>query len=226
MMLPFAGGMTSTLNGTLVFSVAAAVLYLFMTHRPVSLARTAAKTAAVALLAVLAWLAGGPVLLVAVLAVSALGDYFLSLDGERNFLFGLGSFLLGHIGYVVLFLPIGREAALPLGMAGTAVMLAAVVVFAFAVARKVLPRLEPGMKVPVIVYILAILAMGVTATAFNPLLIVIGAVLFMISDATIALEKFILGGADEARRVTGPAIWITYYLAQLALTFGVLALPR
>ena len=125
MMLPFAGGMTSTLNGTLVFSVAAAVLYLFMTHRPVSLARTAAKTAAVALLAVLAWLAGGSVLLVAVLAVSALGDYFLSLDGERNFLFGLGSFLLGHVGYVVLFLPIGREPALPLGMAGTAVMLAA-----------------------------------------------------------------------------------------------------
>ena len=224
MMLPFAGGMTSTLNGTLVFSVAAAVLYFFMTHRPVSLARTVAKTASVTLLAVLAWLAGGPVLLVAVLAVSALGDYFLSLDGERNFLFGLGSFLLGHVGYVVLFLPIGREPALPLGMAGTAVMLVAVAVFAFAVARKVLPRLEPGMKVPVIVYILAILAMGVTATAFNPLLIVIGAVLFMISDATIALEKFILGGSDEARRVTGPAIWITYYLAQLALTFGVLAL--
>ena len=38
--------------------------------------------------------------------------------------------------------------------------------------------------------------------------------------------QFVPVGSDEARRVTGPAIWITYYLAQLALTFGVLALAH
>lgn len=223
-MLPFAGGMTSTLNATLVFSLAASVLYLFMTRRPVSWTRTVAKTGSVVLLAMLAWLAGGPLLLVGVLAVSALGDYFLALEGEQTFLLGLGSFLLGHIGYVILFLPIGRPAALPLGVAGAAVLLVAVTAFAFYVARAILPRVEAGMKGPVIAYIAVIFAMGITATAFNSLLIVIGAVLFMISDALIAYEKFVLGYTAAARQLIGPAVWVTYYGAQLALMFGVLAL--
>ncbi len=224
MMLPFAGGVTQTLNGTMVFSVIAAILYLFLTNRPPRLMRSVAKTASTALLALLAFLAGGPLLLVGALALSSLGDFFLSRDGERNFLFGLGSFLLAHVVYVVLFLPLGREPALPLGVAGSAAMVAGVTAFALIVARNVLPRVETSMKGPVIAYIAVIFAMGVTATAFNSLLIAGGAALFMTSDALIAVEKFVYGDRAEVRRLTGPAIWITYYAAQVLLLFGALAL--
>src|SRR5690606_10948726 len=66
-MMPFPGGMDSLANGTLLLSVAAALLYLPVQGRSPSLRRTIVKTAAVALLAVLAWIAGGPLLLVAAL---------------------------------------------------------------------------------------------------------------------------------------------------------------
>jgi hypothetical protein len=58
-MMPFPGGVDSLANGTLLLSVAAALLYLPVQGRPPSLRRTIVKTAAVALLAVLAWIAGG-----------------------------------------------------------------------------------------------------------------------------------------------------------------------
>src|SRR5690606_40854198 len=65
--------------------------------------RTAMKTAAVALLALLAALEGGPVLLVLALAISAVGDAFLAQNGRQRFLLGLGSFLIAHLAYIVLF---------------------------------------------------------------------------------------------------------------------------
>ena len=74
---------------------------------PQSLARSAAKTLAVAMLAVLAALQGGPLLLVVALALSAVGDAFLSRDGEKAFLGGLASFLVAHIVYIALFLRSG-----------------------------------------------------------------------------------------------------------------------
>ncbi|TIS81761.1 MAG: lysoplasmalogenase, partial [Mesorhizobium sp.] len=71
------------------------------------LARSAAKTLAVALLAALAVMQGSPPLLVAALALSAAGDAFLSQDGEKAFLAGLASFLAAHVAYVALFLNAG-----------------------------------------------------------------------------------------------------------------------
>ena len=47
-------------------------------------------------LAVLAFVAGSPILGTA-LALSALGDVLLDLDPERLFVFGLGSFLVAHL---------------------------------------------------------------------------------------------------------------------------------
>ena len=42
-------------------------------------------------------------LLTIALGFSALGDAFLANKGERNFLFGLGAFLLAHLAYTGLF---------------------------------------------------------------------------------------------------------------------------
>ena len=43
----------------------------------------------------------------AALVCGAVGDVFLSRDGEQNFLFGLGAFLVGHIAYIGLLLGYG-----------------------------------------------------------------------------------------------------------------------
>src|SRR5690606_39228556 len=99
-------------NGSLIFSVGAAVLYLvIIEHRP-SLPRSVAKTLAVALLAVLALLEAGPPLLVAALVFCAVGDAFLSREGDSAFLGGLGSFLIGHVVFVVLFAAYGEGLSL------------------------------------------------------------------------------------------------------------------
>lgn len=223
-MLPFPGGIAGTLNGALIFSAGAAVLYGLLCNQPQSMARTVSKVLSTALLTYVAWAADGPWLLVATLAFSVLGDFFLARGTDNDFILGLGSFLAAQIGYFVLFLPIGRGAALPLDVPAAVVMVLGVVVFCGAVASQLVPELPARMRVPVVVYIVAILSMGVAAAAFNSLTIFAGAALFLASDAAIAIERFMMEPDTPSRTWTGPFIWVTYYLAQVLLLFGVLAI--
>ena len=103
--------------------------------------RTIAKTLAVSLLGVVAMLAGGPVLLVIALLLSAAGDAFLAHTGERAFLAGLASFLAAHIGYVLLFAGTGDGLA---GIGSDWWRLALVPVI-FLLAGVVLARLWPSL---------------------------------------------------------------------------------
>ena len=48
----------------------------------------------------LAVVENGPLLLFAALALSAVGDAFLSREGDRAFLGGLASFLAAHLAYI------------------------------------------------------------------------------------------------------------------------------
>ena len=90
----FPGGIEATPNATLIMSAGAAVIYAVIVNTRPTLARTVVKTLAVALLAVLAIVENGPLLLFGGLALSAVGDAFLSRDGDRAFLGGLASFSL------------------------------------------------------------------------------------------------------------------------------------
>lgn len=196
----------------MLISVTAAAAYLlFYVRRPPSLNRTIIKTLSIAALAALAVIMDGPWLLVAALAFSALGDLFISRDGETAFLAGLGSFLLAHIAYVALFW----------GVIGTASALSPIVAGAFAVyaigmLRWLWPHLAE-MKVPVCAYIAVIFAMGVTAAAAPLVLwpILAGAALFVISDSVLAAETFVF--KDNTRRWTAPVIWVTYYASQVLI---------
>ncbi|PLP59949.1 lysoplasmalogenase [Mesorhizobium loti] len=221
-MMPFPGGIEATPNGTLILSIVAAVLYAFAIDRAPSLKRSAAKTLAVALLAVLAYLQGGPVLLVAALALSALGDAFLSQDGDKAFLGGLGSFLAAHLAYVALFVAAGG--GLPALIETPRHIVAALVmaIFAIGMLRLLWPRIGSQLKAPVTVYITAIFAMGVTALTTNSALVIAGAVLFMASDALLAIEKFLTETMERHRVWMRYAVWVLYYLAQLAITLGFL----
>lgn len=218
-MMPFPGGIESHSNGTLALSVVAALYYLYLLDRPASWRRTAVKTAAVGLLAVLVFLEHGPWLLTLALIACAAGDALLSRDGPRAFLGGLGAFLIGHVLYAGLFFTAGSPNLLMsepwrLLVAGIAAVFAGVMVL------KLRPALDASMRLPVTAYIAAILAMAVSALTVGGIWIAAGAVLFMASDAILATERFLLSPMSSAARIMQPAVWILYYLAQTAIVLG------
>lgn len=221
-MMPFPGGIEATANGVLILSVIAAAFYLGMVDRAPDLRRGAAKTLAVALLAVLAMVEGGPILLIVALLLSALGDAFLSRDGDRAFLGGLGSFLLAHLAYSLLFFTAGEGIRIlthePFrGVIGV-IMLAGTSMLTI----RLQAATPAEMKAPVTLYALAILSMGFASLTMPGPWIVLGAVAFMASDALLGVEKFMLAGKTETRKAMRYAVWVLYYAAQAVITLGVL----
>ncbi|BCG92621.1 lysoplasmalogenase [Mesorhizobium sp. 131-2-1] len=220
--MPFPGGIDANANATLVFSLVAAVIYAFTLNMPPSLARSAAKTLAVAMLAVLALMQGGPLLLVAALALSAVGDAFLSRDGEKAFLGGLASFLLAHILYVPLFLQSGGGSGLLGTESWRGAIALALVAFAIVMLAALWRRVGPALRLPVAIYVAAILAMGISALTTSSTLVIAGAILFMASDGLLAAEKFLLAAISPHRVWMRYAVWALYYAAQLCITLGFL----
>jgi uncharacterized membrane protein YhhN len=221
-MMPFPGGIEANANATLLFSFVATVIYLFALDMPPKWTRTAAKTLAVALLAVLAATQGGPALLVAALALSAAGDAFLSRDGEKAFLGGLASFLAGHIAYVVLFAQAGGGLGLLTAQSWRGAIALAMAVFSIVMLAALWRRVGPQLRIPVAVYVAAILAMGVSALTTENRWVIAGAVLFVASDGLLAAERFLLAAISPQRLWMRYAVWVLYYAAQLAITLGFL----
>lgn len=220
--MPFAGGLESLPNGTLLFSFVAALVYLLIVSWPPSPRRTICKTLSTALLALLVALEGGPTALFVALVLGALGDAFLAQNGKHAFLAGLTSFLLAHLVYVWLFWFDGA------GFAGfvpeTWRVLAATVLVAFAVVmfRLLMANVESDLRFPVAVYVVAILLMGLTAFGLDRPLVIAGAAMFIVSDALLATEKFLLGDDSSHRHWMPYAVWAFYYLGQLAIVLGFL----
>ena len=152
---------------------------------------------------------------VAALVLSLLGDVFLMLRRDM-FAFGLASFLLAHVAYVV---------GLRSGTSSTAALVAAaiaVVAVAAVVGARVLQGVVRGghreLVGPVIAYMAVLAAMFVTALAtLNPLAAV-GAGLFFCSDAVLAWNRFVRALAWGSLTVI-----VTYHLGQALL---VLSLTR
>jgi uncharacterized membrane protein YhhN len=156
------------------------------------------------------------------LAVSSVGDFLLgvrrlgSLDGESLFLLGLGSFLVAHLLYIGVFLKyramVWRKPSLP-RMLGVMVILVAL-----ASVLGVLRHSLGSMLIPVMAYSLVLCCMGISAMLAdlgNPLA-GLGALLFIASDAMLAISKF--RGAFPGN---SQLIWITYYSAQFLILLGV-----
>jgi uncharacterized membrane protein YhhN len=220
-MMPFPGGIEATANATLLFSLAAAIVYALILNTRETLLRSAVKTLAVALLAALAAIQGGPLLLIAALALSALGDAFLSRDGEKAFLGGLASFLAAHLAYIALFSLVGAglEPLSQLWRAALAVVMAA---FAATMLFMLWRRVGPDLRLPVAAYAAAILGMGVSALTLDNVWVIMGAVLFMASDGLLAAEKFLVAAISPHREWMRYAVWALYYAAQLMITLGFL----
>ncbi|MEL7449368.1 MAG: lysoplasmalogenase [Pseudomonadota bacterium] len=197
----------------LALAVLTGVLYGAVFHlREPSVPRTVVKALTVTLLAVSVLLADGPPWLVAALALSAVGDAAISRDGEAAFLVGLGSFLVAHVLYVVLFVTTIADWT----MDARAWTQCAVLV---AVAGLLMTRLWPhlgDMRIPVVYYMVAILAMGGTAALLPASLKLanVGAIAFVASDCVLAIELFL----KRQNSLTSQFVWFSYFLAQLLIT--------
>ncbi len=156
------------------------------------------------------------VLLGAALALGSLGDFLLSARHGEYFVFGLISFLLGHLLYIALFFSYWPKPSVVIGWKRALIMLLLLV--AAALMWWMLP-LSGGLTVPVTIYYCVLTTMVIAATLadFTGQKVVIGAGLFFISDSLIGLSRFthVMGGLT-----TGFLIWSTYYLAQYLIAFG------
>jgi alkylglycerol monooxygenase len=149
-------------------------------------------------------------LLVAALSFSLAGDVFLMLPGQ--FIPGLVAFLIAHLCYIALF---RRDApwfasvkalAITLGLAGA--------MFAF-----LIPSLPGALRIPVAAYALVIALMAAQALGRasvqrdkHAVGVAVGALLFMLSDSLLAINKF-------AQPLPMAQLWVlaTYYAAQVLI---------
>ncbi len=221
-MLPFAGGIESQQNGLLLFALMAAVYFLL---RPAGISGgkwAVIKVIPVTFFALIAWGQSAPILLVAALILSAIGDYLLAFEGERSFLGGLAAFFIAHIAYIVLFLNSGTGLLLfaePWRIAVAIMFL----LHAGLMARRLRPAVPADMQMPVFAYIGAISLMGLAATAFAAPLVLLGVFLFIVSDTLLATGKFLVPTNDQRQTWIQPGVWITYIAAQLVILLGLAA---
>lgn len=202
-------------------SVASALLYGFhFVHQPASTLRTICKAIPVSALAALAALSGAPWSLSTALALGALGDVFLSRDGERNFMAGLGAFLFGHLCYLVLLAQAGGGVDLVLQEPWRVVAGVGLLGSTILIMRRLLPHLG-ALRAAVLIYAAVIVMMGLTALALPllwPLALAIpGALLFIASDAILGFQVFVVKDAAAKRRATSSLLWFLYWGGQLLI---------
>jgi uncharacterized membrane protein YhhN len=154
-------------------------------------------------------------LIVAGLAASLAGDVFLMLPRDR-FVAGLASFLLAHVAYGAAFFTLPRTAG-DVAILGGLLLVAAGIV-------AVLWHGVGRLRGPVLVYVAAIMAMAWLACVRwragivpGAGLAAAGALLFVLSDALLAIDRFRRPFRHSRAVVLG-----TYYAAQglFALSVG------
>ncbi len=203
-------------------SAVAAVAYgIFFLNRPPSLLRAVIKTAFMAALAAALALSGiAPTLLLVAAIASAVGDAALAFDKPWVLPFGILSFLIAQVSYLVLFL--GRADAHEFALARYAAI-ALIVLVSIGFLVWLWPKLGK-LAFGVVPYSLAIAAM-VSSAMMLPLIAspaMIGALLFFVSDGTLSAELFQLPPDAGARRITAPIVWWTYAAAQVLIIWGML----
>lgn len=152
------------------------------------------------------------------LPLSALGDLLLALPIHNGFIYGLAAFLLAQISYAWGFNG-ARAQLLDTKRKGRLLFVALLCV---ALASAILPK-TGNLLIPVALYLVAIASMIVLASLHSSTnaSIFCGALLFVLSDACIAINKFIwpFSASDVA-------IMTTYYSAQALIVYGVLRYHR
>lgn len=142
------------------------------------------------------------------LMFSFFGDLFLLFNW--GFLPGLGSFLLAHFFYIFCFTKLTVKKHLPILAAGLLVYVTVLIFCLF-------PYLKE-MKIPVIIYGVVIAVMLYFAVRTTNKNLILGAVLFVISDTVLAINLFV-----KETTVLSMIVMITYISAQWFLVKGLLS---
>jgi uncharacterized membrane protein YhhN len=144
-------------------------------------------------------------LILAGLCLSAIGDGLLLSAAKAQFLAGVGAFLLAHLAYAAAFAPGAR-----ISPAAAVVLIAA-----GAGAMAWLWRRLGTMRIPVLIYTAAISAMLLLGLGTARPLVRWGALLFYLSDLTVARDRFDRPGL--VNRLVGLPV---YYAAQVLLALS------
>ncbi len=157
----------------------------------------------------------GAVLFVS-LVLSMAGDVLLVFKGSRRaFLAGIGSFLLAHVGYIVVFALLGVH-GLALGLA-----LGVFALIAWYIAGWLRPHTTGVMRVAVPVYIGVITLMVAfsvgTTVWYGEALPVLAATTFWLSDLTVARQRFVK--PEFMNRLVGLPLYYTAQYLFVALLF-------
>ena len=157
---------------------------------------------------------------------SLIGDVALMLVhlDQFNFLVGLGAFLIAQLCYTFGFGQNIADASAGQGFLVSLLISALLVAFSFFFAWSMLPKVEEVVRIPVLVYVVAISLMGITA-AFRYgrtyprsfVLVMVGALLFITSDSILASNRF-LKPLDHAAW----SVMLTYGLGQFLIAAGCL----
>ncbi|MFY0608108.1 MAG: lysoplasmalogenase [Cyclobacteriaceae bacterium] len=160
-------------------------------------------------------------MLVVVLIFSWIGDILLIYEGDSYFLGGLGSFLVAHLVYAYVM----RKTAYD----KPKLMIKPLIpVFIYgAVLLSILIPNAGSLAIPIVVYALCILIMISMAILRNGLTtndsfnyVVIGAIMFVLSDSCIAIDKFVM-----EIPLAGFFIMTSYVSAQYLIVKGIMIHP-
>ncbi len=127
---------------------------------------------------------------------------------------GVAAFAIAHLAYVVLFQQVvGFDLAL-IVQGWRASVFVALIAFAAVMARLLWPR-TGALRMPVMIYLCIIIAMGLAALALPVVgFAMFAALLFIISDAVLAAELFLIPQGHRAHFRTPYVVWATYWGAQ------------
>lgn len=203
----------------LASAAALALIYAVVFARsPPSWPKTAIKTWAVVALALGGIGFGAPGWVIGGLALGAVGDFCLSRSGLSAFLAGMAAFGLGHLVYAAGFYrPDGLSGALWLG--------APIALLALSTELWLAPH-TGSLRWPVRAYVVIITAMALAALTLGATggIVIVGALLFLVSDLLLALDLFVLAdGASRLRPVLQVTLWVAYWGGQALILLGSLS---
>ena len=157
------------------------------------------------------------------IAFSLAGDVALMLPMKNAFLLGLAIFLGAHIAYISAFVGAAGLAVLSPPAAVATLVTAIVTVLLL---RRLWPR-AAGIRAPLVIYGCALGSMVVTAVAAVsasagdlPAAVALGAALFYVGDASLAIDKF-----DKPIKYAPLLTLGVYWLGQLAIALGARVAP-
>jgi len=157
---------------------------------------------------------------------SWLGDVFLmyQMNNPIYFMLGLGSFLIAHILYIICYVKMSNVGSVDKDKRPRLARYDFFLILIWLTLITVLFPVLGEMKTPVVIYSMTITGMVLAAlhrfqktTSQSFWMVIIGALIFMLSDTMLAINKFL-----EPIAYANVLIMITYIVAQYLIVSGLI----